>query len=282
MKRLFYGSMPLQTSISFSESLILLLRGTIGYHAIDADSKTRDLETQISTEPFTLAGKSMYFIVLDRFARSGAQAEDYTYCSKSADWTNNTGGGYCGGTIAGILSKLDYIQGMGFDCIWITPPVDSNGYMGYDAINLFKINPHFGTREDLKQLSKSLHDRGMCLVLDIVLNHMRSLKVNGKLNISSIVPFNKPEYYHQRGRRPDQAFEEYLLNGPPPAFDGSTDSKNLAALVKKRKEGHLVLQLVVSLLQDVHILAQFVQVDLLKIQLAGYPLLPVKIHVTEP
>jgi len=188
-----------------------------------------------STEPFTLAGKSMYFIVLDRFARSGAQAEDYTYCSKSADWTNNTGGGYCGGTIAGILSKLDYIQGMGFDCIWITPPVDSNGYMGYDAINLFKINPHFGTKEDLKQLSKSLHDRGMCLVLDIVLNHMRSLKVNGKLNISSIVPFNKPEYYHQRGRQPNQGFEEYLLNGPPPAFDGSTDSKNLAALVKKRK-----------------------------------------------
>jgi len=187
-----------------------------------------------STEPFTLAGKSMYFIVLDRFARSGAQAEDYTYCSKSADWTNN-GGGYCGGTIAGILSKLDYIQGMGFDCIWITPPVDSNGYMGYDAINLFKINPHFGTKEDLKQLSKSLHDRGMCLVLDIVLNHMRSLKVNGKLNISSIVPFNKPEYYHQRGRQPNQGFEEYLLNGPPPAFDGSTDSKNLAALVKKRK-----------------------------------------------
>lgn len=188
-----------------------------------------------SAEPFTLAGKSMYFIVLDRFARSGAQAEDYTYCSKPADWTNNTGGGYCGGTIAGISSKLDYIQGMGFDCIWITPPVDSNGYMGYDAINLFKINPHFGTKEDLKQLSKSLHDRGMCLVLDIVLNHMRSLKVNGKLNLSSIVPFDKPEYYHQRGRRPDQSFEEYLLNGPPPAFDGSTDSKNLATLVKEGK-----------------------------------------------
>lgn len=188
-----------------------------------------------SAEPFTLAGKSMYFIVLDRFARSGAQAEDYTYCSKPADWTNNTGGGYCGGTIAGISSKLDYIQGMGFDCIWITPPVDSNGYMGYDAINLFKINPHFGTKEDLKQLSKSLHDRGMCLVLDIVLNHMRSLKVNGKLNLSSIVPFDKPEYYHQRGRRPDQSFEEYLLKGPPPAFDGSTDSKNLATLVKEGK-----------------------------------------------
>ncbi|CAE7401475.1 SWA2 [Symbiodinium natans] len=124
---------------------------------------------------------------------------------------------------------------MGFDCIWITPPFDSNGYMGYDAINLFEINPHFGTKADLKKLSQSLHNRGMCLVMDIVLNHMRSLKVNGKLNMSSIVPFDKPEYYHQRDRRPDQSFEDYLLSGPPPAFDGSMDSRNLEKLVKKKQ-----------------------------------------------
>ena len=36
-------------------------------------------------------------------------------------------------------------------------------------------------------------------------------QVNGKLNLSSIVPFDKPEYYHQRGRRPDQSFEESVL-----------------------------------------------------------------------
>lgn len=36
---------------------------------------------------------------------------------------------------------------MGFDCIWITPVVDSNGFMGYDAVNIFEIEPHFGSKD---------------------------------------------------------------------------------------------------------------------------------------
>ncbi|CAJ1438867.1 unnamed protein product [Effrenium voratum] len=184
-------------------------------------------------EPFTLAGKSIYFMVLDRFAKSGEEAKDTSFCSKTADWTYNTGGGYCGGTIQGITEKLDYIQGMGFDCVWITPVVHSNSYMGYDAHNLFEINPSFGTKEDLQQLSDSLHERNMCLVVDIVLNHMRSLFVNQKLNISSVVPFNDPSYYHQRDRKEGQSFEDYVKSGPPPAFDGSKDSRNLKELTEK-------------------------------------------------
>ena len=62
---------------------------------------------------FTLAGKSIYFVVIDRFARSGEQAVNTTPCDLPADWVNNTGGGFCGGTINGITKQLDYIQAGG-------------------------------------------------------------------------------------------------------------------------------------------------------------------------
>lgn len=60
--------------------------------------------------PFSVAGKSIYFLVVDRFARSGLQAANQSYCDLKADWFNNTGGGYCGGTLRGIIDRLDYIQ----------------------------------------------------------------------------------------------------------------------------------------------------------------------------
>lgn len=205
---------------------------TIPRQVVSTD-KLKEKSISTGKVPFTLAGKSIYFLVIDRFAK---ESGDHSYCKKQADWTfnQNRGGGYCGGTIKGIISKLEYIQGMGFDCLWITPPVQSNSFMGYDATNLFEINPHFGTKQDMKDLSQALHDKGMCLVVDIVLNHMRPLVVHGKLDLDSIVPFDSPEYYHQRGRAAGQSFEEYLKEGPPGAFNGQPDSMKLKKLVKRK------------------------------------------------
>lgn len=182
----------------------------------------------VAAEEFSLAGKSVYFLVVDRFARN--QASNTTFCDLSADWINNTGGGYCGGTLNGIINRLDYIQGMGFDCVWITPVVDANGFMGYDAVNIFDIEPHFGTKEDLQRLSEQLHQRQMCLILDIVLNHMRPLVINGRVNLSSIIPFNQESHYHQRNRSHNQSFEEYLIAWPPPPFNPSEDNARLKKL----------------------------------------------------
>ncbi|CAE7322575.1 amyB, partial [Symbiodinium necroappetens] len=192
---------------------------------------------------FSLAGKSVYFIVIDRFARSGEQAANFTFCDLPADWVNNTGGGFCGGTINGITNHLDYIQGMGFDCLWITPPVQSQGFMGYDATNLFQINPHFGTKEDLVRLSAALHGRGMCLIVDIVLNHMRPLLVNGTVNLSSIVPFSEESHYHQRNRSRNQSFADYVAAWPPPAFNPGEDNAQLLAASQQHSPavcGHTV------------------------------------------
>jgi alpha-amylase len=58
---------------------------------------------------------------------------------------------YCGGTFNGITQHLDYIQGMGFDAIWISP-IPHNAepdYHGYGALNWEQINEHFGTSDEL-------------------------------------------------------------------------------------------------------------------------------------
>lgn len=67
-----------------------------------------------------------------------------------------------------ILFDIDNCQ------IWISPIVTNieDGYHGYWAKDLYSINSHFGTEQDLKDLSDALHRRGMFLMVDVVVNHM--------------------------------------------------------------------------------------------------------------
>eukprot|EP01025_Chloroclados_australasicus_P020729 TRINITY_DN21871_c0_g1_i3.p1 TRINITY_DN21871_c0_g1~~TRINITY_DN21871_c0_g1_i3.p1 ORF type:complete len:1000 (-),score=74.15 TRINITY_DN21871_c0_g1_i3:199-3174(-) len=81
---------------------------------------------------------------------------------------------YCGGTFQGIIRRLDYIQELGFDAIWISPVVENtaNGYHGYWASNFSRINPMFGDEQNLKMLVEEAHKRDMLVMLDVVANHM--------------------------------------------------------------------------------------------------------------
>lgn len=76
------------------------------------------------------------------------------------------------GDIQGIISKLDYLQRLGIDAIWLTPvyqsPMIDNGY---DISDYYAINPDFGTMADFDQLLKEAHQRGIRLIMDIVVNH---------------------------------------------------------------------------------------------------------------
>lgn len=76
------------------------------------------------------------------------------------------------GDICGIIEKLDYLKGLGIDYLWITPvfvsPMNDNGY---DVADYYKINPQFGTMEDMDELLKQCNDRGIGLMLDMVFNH---------------------------------------------------------------------------------------------------------------
>ncbi|MFC3608245.1 alpha-amylase family glycosyl hydrolase [Stutzerimonas tarimensis] len=76
------------------------------------------------------------------------------------------------GDLPGIIDRLDYIDSLGVDAIWLTPifasPMDD---LGYDITELREISPLFGSMNDFQRLLDLVHDRGMRLVLDMVWNH---------------------------------------------------------------------------------------------------------------
>ena len=76
-----------------------------------------------------------------------------------------------GGTLKGVTAKLDHIQGLGFNAIWLTPIFCSPSHHGYDACDYTQIEPRYGTQADLLELLDAAHHRGMRILLDFVANH---------------------------------------------------------------------------------------------------------------
>jgi glycosidase len=80
-----------------------------------------------------------------------------------------------GGDLEGIISRLDYIEDMGFSAIWICPLLESNqkeySYHGYATTDYYKIDPRYGTNEDYVRLVKEAKKRGIKIIMDQVLNH---------------------------------------------------------------------------------------------------------------
>ena len=76
------------------------------------------------------------------------------------------------GDLRGIIGRLDYLQRLGVDVVWLSPiytsPQDDNGY---DISDYRNVDPLFGTLEELRELTDGLHARGMKLVMDLVVNH---------------------------------------------------------------------------------------------------------------
>ncbi|KAI0691609.1 alpha-amylase [Earliella scabrosa] len=136
--------------------------------------------------------RTVYQLVTDRFATSDTSGP---HCDTSDRQ-------YCGGTWKGIIKKLDYIQSMGFDAIWISPVVANvegntsygEAFHGYWTQDINSLNSHFGTEDDLKALSSALHNRSMYLMVDVVVNHMVSS--SDPPDYSSFAPFSDQSQFH--------------------------------------------------------------------------------------
>jgi len=128
--------------------------------------------------------RTIYQLLTDRFHKGEEDKEPCKDLSK-----------YCGGTFKGIKKKLDYIKELGFDAIWISP-ISKNlgeGYHGYTFSDMFQINPHFGTSDDLKELVKECHAKDIWVMVDVVANHVGNIGED----FSKIIPFNRPDHYHE-------------------------------------------------------------------------------------
>jgi len=119
----------------------------------------------------------IYFVMTDRFDDGDSANND----QGAGEFDPASNAKYSGGDLAGIERRLEYIRGLGATAIWITPPVahqwwntraQYGGYHGYWGEDFSAVDPHYGTLEDYKRLSGSIHAAGMYLVQDIVVNHV--------------------------------------------------------------------------------------------------------------
>ena len=92
----------------------------------------------------------------------------------AANW-RNAGTVFVGGNLKGLTTKLGYLRRMGVTAIWVGPIFKQvafqQTYHGYGVQNFLDVDPHFGTRDDLRTLVDTAHANGIYVILDIILNH---------------------------------------------------------------------------------------------------------------
>ncbi|GAB7358647.1 hypothetical protein MBLNU230_g3877t1 [Neophaeotheca triangularis] len=150
----------------------------------------------LAASPEQWRSRSIYQVLTDRFARADG--------STTAD-CNPGIGRFCGGSWRGIIRRLDYIQALGFDAVWISPvtkqiqTVTAYGdpYHGYWQQDIYSLNENFGTEQDLKDLSAELHARGMYLMVDVVTNHFGYNGSPSQVDYSVFNPWNEERYFHE-------------------------------------------------------------------------------------
>ena len=80
------------------------------------------------------------------------------------------------GDIQGIISKLDYLQKLGIDLIWLNPIYQSGvADNGYDVVDYYEIMKQFGSNEDFDNLVQEANKRGIGIMMDLVLNHTSNM-----------------------------------------------------------------------------------------------------------
>lgn len=118
----------------------------------------------------------IYFIMVDRFCNADRSTDDFG----KGEYDPNDDDCFHGGDLRGVRLRLPFIKAMGYDAIWITPPVHNQwvnpyirtrGYHGYWAYDFTRVDPHFGTLEDYKDLVVAAHELGIRVIQDIVVNH---------------------------------------------------------------------------------------------------------------
>jgi len=104
----------------------------------------------------------IYQILIDRFAGF----------KTIKDWDKPN---FIGGNIKGIISNFDYLLDLGVNTIWLSPFYETSEYHGYHITDFYKVDPHFGTIDDLKSLIKKVHDNNMRIITDFVPNHCSNI-----------------------------------------------------------------------------------------------------------
>lgn len=168
--------------------LLLILALSVSIYSCKPEPKTAQLPAteQVTVQdrdsiPFVWEGANIYFLLTDRF-HNGEPENDLNF-----DRVNPTGPlrGFMGGDLAGITEKIedDYFSDLGINAIWFTPVVEqvhgdtdegtgnTYAYHGYWTKDWTALDPNFGTRDELAELVEAAHNKGIRILMDVVLNH---------------------------------------------------------------------------------------------------------------
>lgn len=195
----------------------------------------------VGTVPFG-EGSTIYQIMVDRFydgdtanngpTTDGAWGKATNVANQAVESGDKWHWKYrlmAGGDWKGITQKMNYIKGMGFKAIWISPTAEpqlwspkftDNGatvtlpsaYHGYNAKDPTKYNPYFGTKQDLIDLVNAAHSAGIAVIVDVVPNHVGDFLPGGSgtytqnhfdpnftTTYQPSSPWNNPSWYNQYG-----------------------------------------------------------------------------------
>ena len=161
--------------------LVILIFSTLSILGCAQNNKEKDVTETQGEAPFVWEAANVYFLLTDRF-NNGDPNNDVNF-----DRTLETGKlrGFEGGDIKGVTQKIEegYFTNLGVNAIWMTPIVEqihrgtdegtgvTYGFHGYWTKDWTKIDPNYGTKEDLKTLVETAHKNGIRILLDAVINH---------------------------------------------------------------------------------------------------------------
>ncbi|MFK5634730.1 pullulanase-type alpha-1,6-glucosidase [Ornithinimicrobium sp. LYQ103] len=205
------GPATLEFSFDTETEAVGIVPQDLAGSATDADDDLAQdsLREHVTEEQF-------YFVMADRFANGDRSNDTAGIEGKRLDhgFDPTDKGFYHGGDLAGIMDRLDYIEGMGTTAIWLTPSFEnravqgsgddaSAGYHGYWITDFTQIDPHLGTNEEMKALVDEAHSRGMKVYFDIITNHT-----------ADVIDYEEGEYgYRSKGDFP------YTVSGNDTVFD---------------------------------------------------------------
>ncbi len=118
---------------------------------------------------------TIYLITPDRFANGNPANDEFPGMAEGLERSHKDG--RHGGDIQGIADSMDYIEDMGFTAIWVNPVLENDmkrAYHGYATTDFYKVDPRYGTNGEYKALIKMANDRGIKVIMDMILNHSGS------------------------------------------------------------------------------------------------------------
>jgi glycosidase len=154
--------------------------------------------------------ESIYQFITDRFSDGDPSNNDDSYGGYDLAHVDTRHGG----DFKGIQDNLDYIKSLGYTAIWISPIFQNryNSYHGYGQIDFTLLDDRFGTLTDFRNMVIAAHNRGIKVIVDIVVNHMSDLLFFGThTNDSAPFRFHSGEY-DLSWRNPSETYTDFVIS----------------------------------------------------------------------